>query len=79
MRPRGITMLVHAALLAGVALAERGGGPAPIIGGSGNYTYQYMPDLVAMPVGTDPADCHGLEVDDDANIYLTSLRPASPV
>lgn len=46
------------------------GRDAPIIGGSGNYRYQYMPDKVQMP-GASLVNCHGLVTDAEQNIYLT--------
>lgn len=42
----------------------------PIIGGSGKYRYQYMPDLLQME-GASLVNCHGLVTDQDENIYLT--------
>ena len=44
---------------------------APIIGGSGKFKYQYMPDLVKAPAGAAFVNCHGLSVDADENIILT--------
>ena len=44
---------------------------APIIGGWGNYRYQYMPELLQPPPGTVMVNCHGLVIDEDHNIYLT--------
>lgn len=46
------------------------GRDAPIIGGSGKYRYQYMPDLLQM-AGASLVNCHGLVTDVDKNIYLT--------
>jgi hypothetical protein len=46
-------------------------GDAPIIGGSGKFRYQYMPDLVQPPSGATLNNCHGLVVDKDENIILT--------
>jgi hypothetical protein len=46
-------------------------GDAPIIGGSGKYRYQYMPDLLKAPAGATLVNCHGLVTDSDKNIYLT--------
>lgn len=46
------------------------GRDAPIIGGQGEYRYQYMPDLLQMP-GASLVNCHGLVTDADKNIYLT--------
>jgi len=47
------------------------GTDAPIIGGSGKFRYQYMPDLLKPPAGAHMVNCHGLVTDKDANIYLT--------
>ena len=44
---------------------------APIIGGSGKFRYQYMPDLLVAPEGATLVNCHGLAVDADENIILT--------
>jgi len=43
----------------------------PIIGGSGKFRYQYMPDLLQAPEGASLVNCHGLVLDKDNNIYLT--------
>jgi len=43
----------------------------PIIGGQGDFRYQYMPELLRPPVGANMVNCHGLITDDDNNIYLT--------
>jgi hypothetical protein len=43
----------------------------PIIGGQGDFRYQYMPDLLKLPNGADIQDAHGLEVDQDHNIYVS--------
>lgn len=43
----------------------------PIIGGSGKFRYQYMPDLLQAPDGASLVNCHGLVTDKDNNIYLT--------
>jgi hypothetical protein len=45
-------------------------GDAPIIGGSGDFKYQYMPNLLKMD-GASLVNCHGLVTDKDNNIYLT--------
>jgi len=42
-----------------------------IIGGSGDFKYQYMPDLMQPPPGASLTNCHGLITDADKNIYLT--------
>jgi len=44
---------------------------SPIIGGYGDYRYQYMPDLLQAPAGASLVNCHGLVTDKDNNIYLT--------
>ena len=44
---------------------------ASIIGGSGDWRYQYMPELLQLPQGAQVQDAHGLELDDDGNILLT--------
>lgn len=46
-------------------------GTAPIIGGSGKFRYQYMPELLQPPPGAALVNCHGLSVDRDENIILT--------
>jgi hypothetical protein len=65
----------HAVSPAGAAAAEavatRDLNADPIIGGSGNFRYQYMPDLLKAPAGASLTNCHGLVTDADANIYLT--------
>lgn len=43
----------------------------PIIGGYGDFKYQYMPDLLKPPAGANMVNCHGLVTDLDNNIYLT--------
>ena len=43
----------------------------PIIGGYGDFRYQYMPGLLTPPHGADIQDAHGLEVDLDHNIYVS--------
>jgi len=43
----------------------------PIIGGQGDYRYQYMPDRLQPPPGATMVNCHGLVLDSDNNIYLT--------
>jgi hypothetical protein len=43
----------------------------PIIGGSGKFRYQYMPDLLKPPAGAVLNNCHGLVTDKDENIILT--------
>jgi len=46
-------------------------GAGPIIGGQGDFKYQYMPDLLKPPAGATLVNCHGLVTDKDKNIYLT--------
>jgi len=46
------------------------GTSAPIIGGSGNFKYQYMPDLLKME-GASLVNVHGLVTDAAKNIYAT--------
>jgi len=43
----------------------------PIIGGYGEFRYQYMPDLLQPPAGASLVNCHGLVTDPEDNIYLT--------
>ena len=52
-------------------IAASDGDAAPIIGGSGKYRYQYMPNLLQAPKGATLINCHGLSVDKDENIILT--------
>jgi len=44
---------------------------APIIGGQGDFKYQYMPELMKAPEGASLTNCHGLVTDAEKNIYLT--------
>ena len=44
---------------------------APIIGGQGDFKYQYMPNLLALPAGTALVNAHGLVTDAEGNIILT--------
>jgi hypothetical protein len=64
-----------AAALVALSIADAGAAAvvpgAPIIGGSGKWRYQWRPDLLQLPPGTEIQDAHGLEVDDHHNIYLT--------
>lgn len=46
-------------------------GSDPIIGGQGDFKYQYMPNLLQPPAGANMTNCHGLVTDKDNNIYLT--------
>jgi hypothetical protein len=51
-------------------------GADPIIGGQGDFKYQYMPDLLKAPAGASLTNCHGLVTDKDGNIYLTYQNDA---
>ena len=68
-------MLVHAlfwALCVASSVAFPTTDDTPIIGGSGDFRYQYMPDLVNPPPSAiNMTNAHGLEVDADGFIYLT--------
>mmetsp|Transcript_37847 Transcript_37847/g.68399 ORF Transcript_37847/g.68399 Transcript_37847/m.68399 type:complete len:332 (+) Transcript_37847:52-1047(+) len=44
---------------------------AQIIGGQGDFRFEYVPDKLVMPAGTHVVHSHGLVVDDTNNIYLT--------
>jgi hypothetical protein len=61
--------LMAALSLMSPAFASRA--DAPIIGGYGKWRYQYMPELLQLPPGGEVQDAHGLELDDEDNIYLT--------
>lgn len=43
----------------------------PIIGGYGDFRYQYMPELLRPPPGAGMQNCHGLVLDKNHYIYLT--------
>jgi DNA-binding beta-propeller fold protein YncE len=43
----------------------------PIIGGSGDFKYQYMPELLQAPAGAVITNAHGLVIDGGNNIILT--------
>ena len=43
----------------------------PIIGGWGDFRYQYLPDRLQPPPGSSMVNCHGLVVDASQNIILT--------
>ncbi len=60
-----------AALLVQVEGVPNAQPEAPIIGGSGEFRYQYMPGLLKLPEGAEIRDAHGLELDSKNNIYLT--------
>lgn len=51
---------------------------APLIGGTGDWKYQYMPLKLQMPVNSSPPYSHGLERDDEDNLYLTYFDSADP-
>jgi len=44
---------------------------APIIGGTGAFRYQYMPELLQPPAGAVVVNAHGLVTDAAGNIILT--------
>ena len=44
-------------------IARSNGDAAPIIGGSGKFRYQYMPELLQAPAGATFVNCHGLAID----------------
>jgi len=44
---------------------------AAVIGGWGDYRYQYMPEKMVAPAGASLTNCHGLVTDAAKNIYLT--------
>lgn len=48
--------------------------PGDIVGGYGNYTYQYMSALLEFPAGAEVQHVHGLEVDKDGFIYATYVN-----
>ena len=50
-----------------IAAAQAGA----IIGGDGDYKYEYVPEKLQLPEGTALVNAHGLEVDKAGNIYLT--------
>mmetsp|Transcript_65382 Transcript_65382/g.108637 ORF Transcript_65382/g.108637 Transcript_65382/m.108637 type:complete len:376 (-) Transcript_65382:27-1154(-) len=45
-----------------------------IIGGYGEYRYQYIPELLQLPRGAEVQHAHGLAVDPSGNIYLTYVN-----
>jgi len=49
----------------------------PIIGGNGDYKYQFMPNLLKFPQGANPVNCHGLAIDANENIILTYQNDGS--
>jgi len=57
-------------------IANGDGAAAPIIGGSGKFRYQYMPNLLQAPAGATFVNCHGLAIDKDENIILTYQNDA---
>lgn len=55
-------------------IANGDGAAAPIIGGSGKFRYQYMPNLLQAPAGATFVNCHGLAIDKVSVLSLLSLR-----
>ena len=49
---------------------------APLISGQSPWRYQYVPTKLQMPADSNPPYSHGLEVDEDSNIYLTYFDSA---
>lgn len=64
----GISLLVF---FSGFMIAATLSSADAIIGGQGEFRYQFMPSLMAPPGGANFSHCHGLEIDADGNIYLT--------
>jgi len=50
--------------------------PEALVGGQAPWRYQYVPTKLQMPTGSNPPYSHGLEVDEDSNIYLTYFDSA---
>mmetsp|Transcript_101470 Transcript_101470/g.326093 ORF Transcript_101470/g.326093 Transcript_101470/m.326093 type:complete len:344 (-) Transcript_101470:23-1054(-) len=68
-----LSLLLICSLLAGRQPAH-----CQIIGGQGNFRFQYVPEKLVLPEGAHVMDAHGLGVDADHNIYLTyAPDPAS--
>lgn len=44
---------------------------AQIIGGQGDFRFEYVPEKLIVPAGTHVGDAHGWAVDAENNIYLT--------
>mmetsp|Transcript_23516 Transcript_23516/g.45837 ORF Transcript_23516/g.45837 Transcript_23516/m.45837 type:complete len:285 (-) Transcript_23516:538-1392(-) len=42
-----------------------------IIGGHKDWKFQYLPERLQLPPGTNAVNCHGLALDSDGRIYLT--------
>lgn len=61
-------------LLVGSALLHQAS--SQIIGGQGQFRFEYVPEKLVMPAGTSVGDSHGWAVDADNNIYLT-YNPAA--
>ena len=55
----------------GTVIGHSDGLSSPVIGGSGKFRYQYMPDLLRPPPGAAIVNAHGLVVDEHENIILT--------
>jgi len=73
---KSIAMIAKALLLLGAVAVSAFPAAEPIIGGSGDFKYQYMPELMQVPdgccIGKNPkCNAHGLVTDKDKNIYLT--------
>ncbi|CAE8603650.1 unnamed protein product, partial [Polarella glacialis] len=49
-----------------------------IVGGQGDFVFEYVPEKLVMPAGTSMQHAHGWAVDAKDNIYLTyAPDPAS--
>jgi hypothetical protein len=59
------------AFLAFRSAALPGHGAPPIIGGSGEFRYQYDPTKMLLPAGSQLLNAHGLVTSADGSIYLT--------
>ena len=68
--PRGPALLTTMILSTVVPIATAYAA-APIIGGQGDFKYQYMPELLQAPAGTAIVNAHGLVTDKEGNIILT--------
>ena len=56
---------IAAQLQAGASTQRR------LVSGQGQLTFEYVPELVALPAGLEIKNAHGLAVDADGNIYMT--------
>ena len=61
------------ALLASLGVAAAAA--ESIIGGWGEFQYEYLPDRLQPPAGADMVNCHGLVTDAAGNILLTYENP----